>query len=110
MVEDVLMRSLAGTAAHWVDIGFACYDFAPMRPNEAQRLRDNAFHIAHNALCYGVQPRRAYDHMMDYLDKAYVEFHSHAILVGGRKTRRMLKRPQLVSLKPFGLHVKRQAP
>ena len=107
--EAPIVRSLAGAAAHWVDIGFACYDFSPMNAGRVQRLRDNAFHIAHNALCYGVQPRRAYEHMMDYLDKAYVEFHSRAILVDGKKTRRMLKCPQLVSLKPYGLYRRARA-
>lgn len=107
MVEDVLMRSLAGTAAHWVDIGFACYDFAPMRPNRAHRLRDNAFRIALDALRHSIPPRKAYEHMMDYLDKAYVEFHMRVIMVDGKKTRRMLKCPQTVSLKPYGLRAKR---
>ena len=105
--ETITIRSLTSAAEHWVDIGFACYDFAPMNVGKAQRLRGNAFRIALNALRYGVPPRRAYDHMMDYLDKAYVEFHSRAILVDGKKTRRMLKCLQTLSLKPYGLHVKR---
>lgn len=104
--DTITIRSLAGTAAHWVDIGFACYDFAPMRETKTQRLRDNAFHIALDALRHDMQPRRAYDHMMDYLDKAYVEFHSRTVLVDGKKKRRMLKCPQTMSLKPYGLHKK----
>lgn len=107
MHENIALRSLAGAAAHWVDIGFACYDFAPMNVGKVQRLRNNAFHLALDALRHGTPPRKAYDHMMDYLDKAYVEFHSRAILVDGKKTRRMLKCPQTMSLKPYGLRAKR---
>jgi len=88
------LRTLSQVAEDWVEQALLCYDMEPASLGRMKKLHDTAKGRALRDLRAEAAPAAVRSALFGYVEEQYLSFHS--------KTKRMIKCPQLMSIRKHG--------